>query len=553
MDMATVIMPSKKRGLCIIKPAVLAAGLSYTTLAHAEFKIQPSLALDSHGYHIQENQGGIDRGASLMVSPNLDFFYNSSLFTSTLNIQNQSVVYRDTQRENQNFFSYVSGNSMNLLNDNLGIDLNFSQEYRALGTAESRFQDLINAPDRQVKSNNESINVSYENDQLDWFVIDSRIGVSATAVDPDFDPSLINFDATNSLSNNNYNGRFGFQSRDRSRKFFWAGDISANKIERDELADFDTERGSIIIGFPFFANIAMVARGEYEDNSDNPSASDIYANYQSYRSIGGGLEWQISQYSYWNVTFNKVNNANQITEYVGTEFRFVPSRHTKITGALDRRFFGRTAEITANYELKNLRVELKVGDAVGSLLSLSSDENQVGLFVCPPGVAPGLDNCFQPPTTQYQPQPGEQYYNISIPSNDLSELLVVRRLVSFQLGYDFNRLKLTGTIGQRKDDFLEGRQTRDDKYANLVANWQLNQRNSITLSADSSRQDNTSQTGQFVGYGFGDSDSGTLSWNRRLNRSLDGKLSFKRLLAEDDVTNKSYTESRLSLSFNYIF
>jgi uncharacterized protein (PEP-CTERM system associated) len=553
MDMATVIMRNKGPALFIAKPALLASCLVGSVYAYADFKIQPSLALDSHGYHIREDHGGTDRGASLSVAPTLDFYYSTGLINSSLQLQNQSVVYRDSQRDDTNYFSYQAGNALRLLNDNLSIDFKFSQDYRATGTAASRFQDQINSPDSQVKSNNEALSIGYENDRLDWFVINSNVSANRTAVDTNADITAVDPNQLQYLSNQNYVGNFEFQSRDRSRKFFWAGQLSATKIDRDALEDFDTERGSLIFGFPFFANIAMVARGEYEDNSSNPLASDIYSDYQSYRTIGGGLEWQISQYSFWNVTFNKVNNADVTTEYIGTEFRLVPSRHTKITGSLDRRFFGRTAEITANYELKNFRMELKLGDSVGSLLALSAADNQVGLFICPPGVTPGLDNCFQPPTSQYQPRPGEQYYNITIPGDDLSELLVVRRQASLQIGYDFNRLKLTGTIGQRKDDFLEGRQQRDDKYANVAANWQLNQRNSITLSADSSRQDNVSATGQFSGFGFGDSDSASLEWSRQLNRSLSGKLKLKRLLADDELSKKSFEETRLSLGFNYIF
>ena len=90
-------------------------------------------------------------------------------------------------------------------------------------------------------------------------------------------------------------------------------------------------------------------------------------------------------------------------------------------------------------------------------------------------------------------------------------------------------------------------------YATLAANWQLNQRNSLTLSGNVSRQDNTSESGQFFGFGFGDSDSGSLEWSRQMNRSLTGKLTLKRTLAVDDLTDKSFAESRVSLGFNYKF
>ena len=61
------------------------------------------------------------------------------------------------------------------------------------------------------------------------------------------------------------------------------------------------------------------------------------------------------------------------------------------------------------------------------------------------------------------------------------------------------------------------------------------------------------QLDSFFGFGFGDSDSGSLEWSRQMNRALVGKLTFKRTLATDDLTDKSFAESRVSLGFNYSF
>ena len=108
--MATVIMRNKRRVSFIVKPALLSTCLGMSGLTYADFRIQPSLAVDTHGYHIREDHGGIDRGASLSVSPTLDLFYNSSVFSSSLQLQNQSVVYRDSQRDDINYFTYNSGN-----------------------------------------------------------------------------------------------------------------------------------------------------------------------------------------------------------------------------------------------------------------------------------------------------------------------------------------------------------------------------------------------------------------------------------------------------------
>lgn len=553
--MAMDIMRNKPQALLRLKPAFVLCCLAFSVTVSANIKVKPSLDVESHAYRIRQEAGDVDRGISLSITPTLNVAYTSSIMNSSLLLQNQSLVYRDAQRDGDSFFTYSSGNSLSLLNDNLGIDFNFSQNYRSPNFGRSRFQDPINSPDNQTKTTSQSFGVSYDNDTLDWFQLSSNLSAVRNSVDETSslasDPNYLD-----SLANDSYRAGFSFQSRDRSRKFFWAGDVNSTRTNREILEDFQSERGSLIVGFPFFANIAMVARGEYERNSNNEQALTLYADYQNYRTIGGGLEWQISRDSYWNITFNKVNNSNedsQAKEYVGTEFRFVPSTRTSIKGAIDQRFFGRTTDIEFSYALKHFRMELKLGDAVGSLLSLSSEDNQVGLFVCPPGVTPGLDNCFQPPTSVYQPQPGEQYYNITLPSNDFSELLVVRQQASLLIGYDFNRLKLSATVGQRKDDFLEGRQQRSDKYVTASANWQLNQRNSLTFTANSTRQDSSEESIPSSAFGLGDSDSASLEWSRAMNRSLQGNVTFRRIVADDELGAIEFAESRLSVGLNYSF
>lgn len=551
--MAMVIMRNKPQALLRLKPAFVLCCLAFSVTVSANIKLKPSLDVESHAYRIRQEAGDVDRGISLSITPTLNVAYTSSLLNSSLLLQNQSLVYRDAQRDDDSFFTYSSGNSLSLLNDNLGINFNFAQNYRSQNIGASRFQDLINSPGSQTKTASQSFGMSYQNDNLDWFQFNSNLNAARNSANDVQDPFVTDPNNLGNLANENYSGGFSFQSRDRSRKFFWAGDISANRTNRDVLEDFQSDRGSLIVGFPFFANIAMVARGEYESNSNNEQATSLYADYQNYRTIGGGLEWQISRDSFWNVTFNKVNNSAETKEYVGTEFRFVPSQRTQISGSVDQRFFGRSTDLEFSYALKHFRMELKLGDAVGSLLSLSSEDNQVGLFVCPPGVTPGLDNCFQPPTSVYQPQPGEQYYNITLPSNDFSELLVVRQQASLLIGYDFNRLKLSATVGQRKDDFLEGRQQRSDKYVTASANWQLNQRNTLTFTANSTRQDSSEEAIPSSAFGLGDSDSASLEWTRALNRSLQGNVTFRRIVADDELGAIEFAESRLSVGLNYTF
>lgn len=198
-------------------------------------------------------------------------------------------------------------------------------------------------------------------------------------------------------------------------------------------------------------------------------------------------------------------------------------------------------------------MELNVSDTVGSLLGLNEGDLETNLFVCPPGVTPGLDSCFQPPTANYIPARGEQYYNVANPTSDLSEFLVVRRNVSYLVGYDFNRLKLAARFGQRKDQLIERNSVRDDKFVNVSANWQLNARNSMTLSTDYSdliyQVDGVESFGDLSGI----VKSMTLTFTRQINKSLTANANLKRINVDYASDSRDYQENRAWVGLEYKF
>jgi uncharacterized protein (PEP-CTERM system associated) len=139
------------------------------------------------------------------------------------------------------------------------------------------------------------------------------------------------------------------------------------------------------------------------------------------------------------------------------------------------------------------------------------------------------------------------------PASDLSEFLVVRRNVSYLLGYDFNRLKLSSRIGQRKDQLIERNAVREDKFINASANWQLNARNSLTLSADYSdliyQVDGKDSFGEMTGL----VKSVSLSLNREINKDLSANANLKRINVDYRSDSRDYQENRAWVGIEYKF
>lgn len=525
----------------------------FSGYGQAELTIKPALSSAVYAYGIKDQTSDADRGMAYEIMPSLDLSLKGAWLSTNLNLQSQNLLFDDAQRDNESYFSYNWGSNASFLQNALKLSVGLNQQNRRANSGENRYQDAISSTDELAAVTGQQAALSYENKRYDWAQIQLGLRVSKSKADE----YIANFDQSDSvatdLANSIYGVSFNLQTRDRNRKFFWGLQTDATKTEREVLESQYNRRLQAIVGMPFFWRVSMIATGSVESNSDLAGASSVFAQYRNYHSLGGGLEWKITDRSWWNVTFNKVTDADEDREYIGTEFQLTPSKRTSLRGSIDKRFFGRTAQLEGSYKLQHLRMSVRVSDTVGSVLGLGNDEVESSLFVCPPGVTPGLNNCFQPPTASYIPGQGERFYNIADPSSDLSEFLVVRRDVSYQIGYDFNRLRLMADVGQRKDQLIERNAINDNKFVNLTANWQLSKRDSLALNLNYSdliyeidgKQQGSSLAGAMKSVG--------LSLDRKINKMLSANLNLKRLTVDYRSDDPNYQENRVWVGFNYKF
>ncbi len=521
----------------------------------AEVEITPSLSLSSYAYQIEVADGGTDEGLAQSVTPSLDLSYSSSWLNSNISIEQMAIFYKDAQRDNSSYSNYRIGNNALFLRDQLSLQLSSNQSYRSTDGQFSNYVDEVTSSDNMAKVVSHNAGLSYNTRAIDWLNTSVKLSATESRSDQVVEPLFDQQDPfVQDLNVQSLTGSVELQSADRSRKFFWGFQADASKTGRKQSEDLYNRRGFGVIGVPFFWRVSMIAQGSYESNSNLTNVNSLFEGYQNYHSVGGGLEWKITDRSWWNVTFNKVNDKEGRKEYIGTQFSIQPSRRTKLTGSLDRRFFGRSAEVSGHYNLQHLTMQLSVSDSVNSLLGLNEENAEYGLFVCPPGVVPGLASCYQPPTAQYRPQSGESYYNILLPGQELSEQIVIRRNANYTLGYAFSRLKLQTQLGQRRDIYLQRDATVDNQYINFSANWQLSQRNSLTLSSSYSKLDylldeSTTDTAQSEGT----QATNTLTFNRKINPDLTGALSVRRVDVNFGGVTLDYQENRVEFDLTFKF
>lgn len=542
------IMQSKITSVAVVTSLMLAM-----FPAHADLKITPSLSSNVYAYGVKNESPDTDRGMAYEVNPGLDLTMSGKWLSTSLNVQSQSLAFNDAQRDNENYLQYNWQGQARFLQDALTLQVGASQDHRNASERLARYQDEISSTDELARTEMQSAGMSFHHDRFDWAQLDlnlSAVRSTTSKYVSVYEPAA---EPKNGLENTQLSVDFGLNSGDRNRKFFWGFAGQASKIDRDVLQSQYNRRLQGVLGAPFFWRVSMIATGSVESNSDLAGSESVFSQYRNRHTVGGGLEWKISDKSWWNVTYNKDNDAKKDGEYIGTAFELAPSKRTSLSGSIDRRFFGRTAQIQGSYKLKHLRMAVNVSDTVGSVLGFGGNGLEGSLFVCPPGVSPGLDSCFQPPTASYIPAQGEQYYNITDPTSDLSEFVVVRREVSYQIGYDFNRLKLSADIGQRKDQLVEQKSVNDNQFVNIVANWQLNARNSVSLGANYSDLSYV-LAGQIDASELsGISKSVSLTFNRDINQSLAANVNLKRINVDYDANSRDYQENRLWLGLTYEF
>jgi uncharacterized protein (PEP-CTERM system associated) len=521
----------------------------------AEVTITPSLSLNSYAYRVNIADGGNDDGLAQEVSPGLNLAYKSSWLESSIDIEQMGIFYKDAQRDNSTYSNYRIGNNALFFRDQLSVQLGSQQSYRSTGGQLANYVDEITTSGDMAKVVNHNAGFTYNNQSIDWLRTSINLNASESRSDQVVEPLFDELDPyQQDLNVKSLSGGVEIQSASRNRKFFYGFNADGTKTGRKQNEDLYNRRGYAVIGVPFFWRVAMIAQGSFESNSNLENVNSLFEGYQNYHSVGGGLEWKITDRSWWNLTYNKVNDKEGRREYIGTQFNFQPSRRTKLSGSLDRRFFGRTAEVSGSYNLKHLTMQLSVSDSVNSLLGLNEENAQFGLFVCPPGVAPGLSNCYQPPTAQYRPQPGETFFDILLPGQELSEQIVVRRNANYTLGYAFTRLKLQFQVGQRRDIYVQRDAQIDNQYINLSGTWQLSQRNNLTLSSSYSNIDSVlDESGLNFGDRQGTQATNTLSFDRKINPDLTGTMALRRVDANFDGVSLDYQESRVEFGLKFNF
>lgn len=520
-------------------PAIIVSCLFCQSAVSGDWQLKPGITADSYLYQIkQQDDASWDEGAALALAPNAALLFNSKHLVSAFEWKNKHIFYDDAQRSDR-ALNYLNFNNIFSAWDNrFQWAVNASEDYRIRNSQRGIFSDEITGFSELSKMRTLGTSVSLRT--AAHRETQAALGLSARKLKSERPE---NDDALGSFNNEFYSADLSMGKRHRDSEFFWQFNSRYSESKRDIGNSLTSESADIIVGVPVLPDVAWVSRARYENN-------DLVTTYDNkFRSIGTGLEYRFGNVSYVNATYNWYRQQQLQEEkdsYWAFDMLLAPTRRSSLQVNLDRRYYGRSVEVSGSYRLKRLSARLSYNERVTVTNGLDQVLTDLGLFVCPGGFS-GVSDCFVPPSANYQLQPGESLQNFIATDIEISESVILRKGGSFNLAYDRNRLRLSLSLRRTEDEYVESNRLNTTKGASVNGSWRLSPL--MTLSSeinfyeiDYSQDERSDRNMQFK-----------LGVSIKLNERSD--ISFNARRVERDSTQVQFDmqENRIWVGYEYQF
>ncbi|MDP2715877.1 TIGR03016 family PEP-CTERM system-associated outer membrane protein [Rheinheimera sp.] len=548
MAMVITMVPASVLKLSIVSRKVVAGiiAVPFITVSAiaAEVKISPELELGSYAFWLRDDQqsAGLDKGLAALVSPSLTVNATGSNLSSALYLQNESIWYKDAQRSHKSLAEYSWRNLATAYDKRVSFGVSANSSQRVRNSQNGVFSDIITGQENLSKTESYTADLGFKT--LSTADVRAQLALSYRVLRSEA-PELDDGEA--SFNNDAYTATLGLGSATRQSTLFWQANGNYSKTARDARGDFVSKSASGSAGVPVAPGLSLVGRGSYEYNDNTSSFNN------EFRSYGVGLEYQFGRASRINVTQNRYTSGNNDStqadtsgNYIGTEIFLAPSRRTTLSYNLDRRYFGRTANLQASYNLRYLSFRLTASDSVQTLSSLDEVFEDLGIFVCPDGAAQ-INECFRPPTNNYELGTGESFRQLFDVEFEISEEIIQRRSAAMTVGYSKNRLALSVQASKSEDDYVESARFNERSTFSMQASWQLSQHSGLLLNARHYEIDYGSEQRRDANI------SVELGVNHKLNTNAGISASVRRLVRNSTLDSFDIEENRIWLTYNHKF
>lgn len=303
--------------------------------------------------------------------------------------------------------------------------------------------------------------------------------------------------------------------------------------ERSVNGDYTNRRANGNMSYRLISKLGIIATASHEANQIK-SQNNVFSNARQFNSVGAGLIWREADNKRIAVTWNRADNdAAEEDEnnkgYVGADLNWQFTPRTQISAGYTRRFFGESGNFSFQHRLKKLRTQVTYSEEVTSFSRLIAEPGNLGVFVCVDGIAE-LAACFQPNSINYQLQPNEQFVQFSGQNSEINDELILRKALSWQLGTELRRTKVSINGRYSTNDYLESDRLSRTYSAGTSVAFAIGQKTDISWTT------NAAVTDDIVEGSKGTSEvlTSKIGLARKIGRYFDLSLDFSYLQRETE-------------------
>jgi uncharacterized protein (PEP-CTERM system associated) len=303
--------------------------------------------------------------------------------------------------------------------------------------------------------------------------------------------------------------------------------------ERSVNGDYTNRRANGNMSYRLISNLGVTATASHEANQVK-SQNDVFGNVRQFNSVGAGLIWREAENKRIAVTWNRADNdAVEEDEsnkgYIGVDANWQFTPRTQISAGYTRRFFGESGNFSFQHRLKKLRTQVSYTEEVTSFSRLIAEPGNLGVFVCTDGITE-LAACFQPNSLNYQLQANQQFVQFSGQNSEINDDLILRKALSWQLGTELRRTKVSINGRYSTNDYLETDRLSRTYSAGTSVAFAIGQKTNISWSTNAAVTDDIFEGAKGTSEVF----TSKVSLDRKIGRYFDLSLNFSYLQRETE-------------------
>jgi uncharacterized protein (PEP-CTERM system associated) len=547
-------MESSVNRLKVLRPSWTALAVATCFCANAqgqELTITGGVDTSLIFQNIEDETDSSDR-ESIQLVPTVSLQYSSKKLavSGTVEHTNQRVSYDDDSRTD-NFTEYSYSASLSAIDDVLSIQNTGAQRYNSTTLSSYLVSDfLLDSEDlAKVTSNQTGVYLTVR--EGNYF------GTSASAsyytVTSDRTVDSATGDIGTNYDSDGVTVLAEITSGDYFRQSYWSLDGSYVKSNGTTNTTYKSTIGNAEVGYNLIGDFGVIVSSTYEGNEIESATDDVSADTQFTRftTYGLGVSYRPSSSRYISLTANKIvtDGDDDGKNFLGIDLSWQFSSRTAITANFWRRYYGNSASASLSYGTRTTKSKLSYSETVTTYSQLLTSVDSVSLFVCD-GDSANISECFQPDSSDYELEAGEEYYAVVNLLGEINEQVFLRKQLSTSIGFSRRRLTLALNLSSSENEYIDGSYSQDVKSATLNAGLQISNYSSIysKLSYAHTESETTAILSE------NRTKIATLGLSRQFSRQLSGTTEFRYLTRDSSgLSTSDITERRFSVNVSYKF